>query len=129
MLRTQASSLAWLVVAAMVTGCYEPADEPQASLDDNDSDGIKNTVDNCPDIANPNQLDFERDRIGDACDVCSLAPGDANGDADGVGDGCDPSNDDKNRLVFFDNFMTAACAVASHRSGAIHRRWSSHRHA
>ncbi|MCP3980653.1 MAG: hypothetical protein GY716_15225 [bacterium] len=49
-------------------------------------------LDNCPDVANPNQTDDDGDQIGSACDNC---PGDsnpeqANVDSDGYGDVCDP---------------------------------------
>lgn len=50
---------------------------------DTDGDGVPNAGDNCPAISNPDQLDFDNDGLGDACD------GDA--DADGVmdiGDSC-----------------------------------------
>ena len=36
--------------------------------DDNDGDGIKNSDDNCPDTANPDQSDLDDDGIGDVCD-------------------------------------------------------------
>ncbi len=36
--------------------------------DDNDNDGVENTVDNCPDHFNPFQEDFDDDNIGDVCD-------------------------------------------------------------
>lgn len=36
---------------------------------DADNDGIPNAEDNCPTIANSNQLDADRDNTGDACDA------------------------------------------------------------
>ena len=36
--------------------------------DDNDNDNVENTVDNCPEIFNPFQEDFDNDNIGDVCD-------------------------------------------------------------
>ena len=35
---------------------------------DRDADGIPNTVDNCPDAANPDQFDEDQDGLGQACD-------------------------------------------------------------
>jgi len=45
---------------------------------DSDKDGIKNTLDNCPYTANPDQKDLNNNNVGDACegkaaDVCSEA--------------------------------------------------------
>ncbi len=82
---------------------------------DADGDGVADEVDNCPDVANADQLDADGDGAGDACDAC---PGDAlndadgdgvcgdvdncpdaanadqlDSDADGVGDACDPDDD------------------------------------
>lgn len=35
---------------------------------DTDGDGVPDTVDNCPSIANPDQVDYDGDLQGDACD-------------------------------------------------------------
>jgi hypothetical protein len=44
------------------------------SADDIDGDGIPNGVDVCPEIANPDQADGDKDGKGDACDPCPTAP-------------------------------------------------------
>jgi FtsP/CotA-like multicopper oxidase with cupredoxin domain len=36
---------------------------------DSDNDGVGNSVDNCPDVFNPGQEDFDGDGAGDACDA------------------------------------------------------------
>jgi hypothetical protein len=36
---------------------------------DSDGDGVNNDSDNCPQVFNPDQLDFDGDDIGDACDT------------------------------------------------------------
>ncbi len=36
---------------------------------DNDCDGTEDTLDNCPDIYNPDQTDTDTDSMGDACDL------------------------------------------------------------
>ncbi len=67
---------------------------------DADGDGIVDGKDNCPRIANPDQLESENlcdaifcsaDGIGDPCDNCPLAynPDQADSDRDGRGDACD----------------------------------------
>ena len=45
----------------------QSADEFPPGLDDRDRDGIANHLDNCPDIANPDQLDADMNGVGDAC--------------------------------------------------------------
>lgn len=66
---------------------------------DTDSDGIADIADNCPTLANANQVDSDLDGLGDACDNC---PDDSNADqedqdGDGFGAACD--SDDLNPFV------------------------------
>jgi len=44
-----------------VSGALPPAD--------GDGDGIPDTSDNCPSVANPSQADCDGDGVGDACDA------------------------------------------------------------
>jgi hypothetical protein len=49
-----------------VTFLYPSSSTP--SEPDNDNDGVPNSLDNCVDISNPDQLDSDGDGIGDACE-------------------------------------------------------------
>lgn len=78
-------------------------------LPDVDNDGVPDETDNCPNVANPDQLDTDSDGLGDACEEI-VPPADTDGDgivngtdncptvtnpdqkdtdADGVGDACE----------------------------------------
>ncbi|MGH7961730.1 MAG: thrombospondin type 3 repeat-containing protein, partial [Candidatus Binatia bacterium] len=67
---------------------------------DADGDGIPDTSDNCPAVANPNQDDTDADGVGDPCDNCvSVAnPSQADSDGDGVGDACEPADSDSDGI-------------------------------
>jgi hypothetical protein len=54
------------------------------SLRDDDGDGLMNTIDNCPFVANEQQTDCDNDGIGDVCDADMYA--DCNND--GIADNC-----------------------------------------
>lgn len=61
------------------------------AITDVDGDGIGNTCDNCPSVANPTQADADQDGVGDACDNCPTTANSnqSDSDHDGIGDVCD----------------------------------------
>lgn len=86
--------------------------------DDDDNDGILDVFDNCPLVANPNQMDNDGDGSGDACDDDDDNDGildtddncpflantnQQNTDGDSMGDACDPDDDNDGILDGNDN--------------------------
>lgn len=83
--------LLWLAGCNQVFG-LDPVHLDPNSADDQDGDEALDAIDNCPAVANPDQLDGDGDGLGDACDNCPLVQnaGQQNGDSDTIGDACDP---------------------------------------
>jgi len=89
---------------------------------DLDDDQVLDGLDNCPTLANQDQVNSDGDALGDACDNC---PGLANvnqedGDSDGVGDLCDncpnvanPDQADNNGNGIGDLCDANACCVGA----------------
>ena len=78
--------------------------------DDADGDGVPDPEDNCPFVANRDQLDSDGDGIGDACDNCPAVPNkdQSDIDGDGKGDACDDDIDGDGIPNAQDNCPTVA---------------------
>lgn len=68
---------------------------PEVTESDGDGDGVADSEDNCPSIANPDQSDANNNDLGDACDN-SDTDSDGLTDAEEYALGTDPSNPDTN---------------------------------
>jgi hypothetical protein len=86
---------------------------PPAPCGDQDADGVCDSSDNCPAVANPAQEDWDEDGIGDACEVGDQPCED--GDEDGVCDDMDncPDTANPNQEDEDQDGTGDACEVAS----------------
>ena len=73
MKRTALLLMSSLLVSSMA-GCLD-------GFVDSDGDGLQNDSDNCPDIANPDQINYDDDSMGNECDL--------DDDNDGIEDSLD----------------------------------------
>jgi hypothetical protein len=82
----------YLLLVTLLSGCNMVLglDEASHELADADDDGIEDSRDNCPFIANADQIDADLDRLGDVCDSCPLQRPTRDLDKDGIDDACDP---------------------------------------
>ena len=71
---------------ADVGGSCVQASCNSCSTSDADSDGVRDEIDNCPNLSNPNQGDCDLDGIGNACQIAAGSP-DVN--ANSVPDSCE----------------------------------------
>lgn len=96
-----------------VPGDAGPADASEDAAPDLDHDGVPDAIDNCRDVANPNQHDEDLDSFGDACDNCPQVanPDQANADAasgDTLGDACGDVPTTVDCIALFAGFGDAA---------------------
>lgn len=91
------AAIAWdfLIFSSDISDCL-CEDEPLNRCDcpdfpNNDSDTIGDKCDNCDEVDNEDQLDFDQDEVGDACDNCPdfFNPDQLDCNGNGLGDACD----------------------------------------
>lgn len=67
---------------------------------DTDGDGVPDSTDNCPSVANPDQADSDGDGVGDTCDNCvaNANADQADSDDDGIGNVCEETDSDEDGI-------------------------------
>jgi hypothetical protein len=87
--------------------------DDEAPLPDADGDGVPDSVDNCPNVANPDQADLDGDGAGNACDT--------DDDGDGVSDAIEnaaPNGGDGNGDTFADSLQTGVASLPAATGGS-----------
>ncbi len=99
-------------------GCNHFGSDEDSGMQDSDNDSIPDATDNCPAVANKNQLDTDKDKIGDVCDTdydndlildfqdnCPTVKNyeQEDIDGDGKGDACDNNSDSDSFVDIEDN--------------------------
>lgn len=77
-------------IKVLSTACAQSM-SADLKIGDSDGDGIVNSADNCPSIANPTQTNSDGDGFGDACDNCPTVtnPSQLDSNQNNIGDACD----------------------------------------
>lgn len=95
----------WLSLALLAAGCGRIGfdatgltgdDDP---VEDLDTDGVVDTMDNCVGVANPDQDDEDGDLLGDVCDPCPPFADSEDPDGDKVAGRCDPRPSDPGEMI------------------------------
>jgi len=92
---------------AIDAGETDPNDlADDVAITDGDNDGVADGADNCPGVANADQLDTDGDGLGNVCDNCAGVPNADQLDADGngIGDACEaPVDTDRDGIADADD--------------------------
>lgn len=95
--------------------------QPTPPIIDNDKDGITDSSDNCPTVANANQADKDGDKIGDACDPTDNTPQPTpktDTDGDGITDDVDACASDKTNTCHNIPAITVTASPATVTAGS-----------
>lgn len=121
MRETSAGSNQCKWVADGQASCVGPAQACSSAPVDTDGDGTADGVDNCPLIANVDQLDNDSDGLGNACDSTPNGSSPTDTDGDGIADSVDncPNIANSNQLDSDADGLGDACDSTPNGNGPI----------
>lgn len=96
------ADISFVVEQARNNSSFLCSGQPPVTAPDTDQDGVADSLDNCPAVANPDQLDTDGDGIGDVCDATPQ------GNVEICGDGIDNDGDgqvDEDCNLFFSEYI------------------------